>query len=174
MKSPMAVRALSLLVVVFFAATGCTDDETEPREPGGAGGPSTGGGSPGNTGESDADVDTADAADAESDIDVRQICELEPSDAHTDFRFPCCFTDEDCRTSDAPDAEDMVCYHAVCAEGGEGICRVPPDPELRCWGAQDCPEDHSCPYEQTYQQFSCESPNIQELPDFCVDESDSD
>lgn len=167
-------RFLAFMMVCLFAIAACTDDDPDARPPDGTGGGGGGSGSSGGNGDDvdiDADFDASDAG-ADADVDVGPFCELEPRDAATDFRFPCCFTDSDCHDSGAPDAEDLVCYHAVCAEGAEGICRVPPTAEMQCWGTGDCPDEHSCPYAETYQEFACDSPMIQELPSQCVDQSD--
>ena len=161
--------AVLFCLALIFSLLACSDDP-EPRDPDGNGGPGIGGGA---TPDDDAglqDPADADTGDDVDDGDAGQLCELLPTDAHSDFRFPCCFEDEDCHESDAPNAELMVCYNATCEEGGEGTCRVPPTEEGRCWADSDCPEGQRCPFGNLYEQYRCTNPNIQEIPRTCIDE----
>lgn len=160
MKIAMGSMVGMLIASLMLVACG---DTRAPRDPGG--GPSLPGGNVGGNGnqqDADAGQDVEDDAD-----DVGPtICPLEPRLAVDPDRQPCCFSTFDCRESGALQAEDMICYGAVCVEGGEGVCRVPPEVGL-CWTRFDCEGNEEC---VGAVRGTCEDPMdpLQEVPGNCV------
>lgn len=171
---PMKPRLLSIAIaaalgMIVHMGIACSGDDYTPRPsstppPGGA--PPSSGSTNGNGDDPDAGDDTD--TDAEGDTDVF-ACEHEPSDFPADPTRPCCFDDRDCWDSDAPQADEMYCYHADCEGGLQGVCRVPPAQEGECWDKYDCLEGQICPYEMDPDNLDCEL-HTHEVPHLCTDE----
>ncbi len=170
MNSQMPYPWVLWVTLVFFlaCATGCSDDrEPLPNLPGGGSSNAPpGGGTSANGSDPDAGDDAGDDVGEEP---GPVECDLEPSDLSADPTRPCCFDDNDCWQSDAPQADQMFCYHSDCDEGLQGVCRVPPDSVEECWDLWDCPEGQICPYEMEPSNLDCEDFS-QEFPDICIDE----
>ena len=167
----MTLRALITILLIALlggALVACGSDDDRPPVRGG--GTTSGGTSSGGNGANNQDdpnnQDAPNNQDDPNDQDDPQSCDLQPSQLHVDERFPCCFSDDDCRASDSPFADQLICFRASCTEGGEGTCRLPLEPG-ECWKDSHCPEDQVCPYEDLADLFQC-TENILEQPEFCV------
>lgn len=160
MTHQIASITLSLLVLLF--TTACADDPA-PRDLGGSG-PLGGASSDSNDPEAEEDSDADADSDADTDADAEPTCSLEPSLSDSPTQ-PCCFTDADCTSSNAPDAEFLRCYRAQCQEGADGICLIDPRPDLQCWTDRDCPTGQRC---QGSVIGSCSEPLFEgDLPGSC-------
>ena len=138
-KMIVAVMAVTLWVFGF----GCGGSEPTPRDGfTGAGGLSAGGGAGGNQ-EEDEGEDEDEDGEGEDEDGEGEFCELEPRESDVPLQ-PCCFVDEDCWSSEAPDAELMRCYRSECREGGEGVCRYKPVDTNECWSDEDCERGQFC------------------------------
>ena len=153
--------ALGIMIAALIWA-GC-GQERAPRDPGGGGHVPPGSVGPG--GNNQEEPDAGSDADEEEDVGPT-ICPLEPRLAVDPDRQPCCFSTLDCRESGALQAEEMVCYGAVCVEDGEGVCRVPPELGL-CWTRSDCEDGEQC---VGAVKGTCEEPMdlLMEVPGNCV------
>ncbi|RDV37073.1 hypothetical protein DV096_16320 [Bradymonadaceae bacterium TMQ3] len=141
----MPVRTLLVLSSAALALmlSGCQDPEhlrdiNDSTGPGGL----VGNSSPGKHDTGDDAADTGDAGD--TDADPPPLCQLTPRPGANPTLAPCCFTDQDCQSSEAPNAEFMRCYASLCTTNGEGVCRVPPALEADCWDDSDCAAEQEC------------------------------
>ncbi|RAL22370.1 hypothetical protein DL240_11005 [Lujinxingia litoralis] len=158
---------LPAILLLSLATLACQEPERirdiNTGFPGGSGLPATS--SPGNrdTG-ADAEADASTDASADTDTTADAGCNLIPEQGPTPHQLPCCFTDQDCHRTGVFNASAMRCYASSCSEGGEGVCRVPPEQEQDCWTQADCPDNHRC-----IDAFigTCDSPLSNEVPGVC-------
>ena len=157
---------LGVVVAVFLWAVGmgCGSEPTPRDGFTGAGGLSAGGGGGGGEEEEgDQDGDSEEEGNQEEEPE-EDLCELEPRESDVPMQ-PCCFVDEDCWSSDAPDGELMLCYRSECREGGEGVCRYEPVDTNECWSDRDCVSGQFC---QGVILGSCEEEIFEgDQPGFC-------
>lgn len=133
--STLRWSSLGVFAALLFALAACSDDGPNMRDPGG-------GPVPDSSSQGGPDPDAG--GDVEDDADIGpEACELESRTSDFEDQ-PCCFTDQDCQDSNAPNADLMVCYSAACTPNGEGQCRIPPQGVNDCWTDADCEEGQVC------------------------------